>query len=44
MYSVYMHNFIYNFHRPQINYQGRDEENFSTRFAPFIGERNVIGI
>jgi len=37
-------NFIYNFHRPQINYQGRDEENFSTRFAPFIGERNVIGI
>ena len=37
-------NFIYNFHQPQINYLGREEENFSTRFAPFINERNVVGI
>ena len=37
-------NFIYNFHQPQINFLGREEENFSTRCAPFIGERNVVGI
>ena len=37
-------NFIYNFHRPELNYLGREEENFSTRFAPFIGEHNVVGI
>lgn len=37
-------NYIYNFHQPQINFLGREEENFSTRFAPFITERNVIGI
>ena len=37
-------NFIYNFHQPKINFLGREEENFSTRFAPFINERNVIGI
>lgn len=37
-------NYIYNFHQPQINYQGREEESFSTRFAPFIGEHNVEGI
>ena len=37
-------NFIYNFHRPQINFLGREEENFSTRFAPFVNERNVVGI
>ena len=37
-------NFIYNFHQPQMNFLGREEENFSTRFAPFIGERNVVGI
>ncbi len=37
-------NYIYNFHQPQINYLGREEENFSTRFAPFINERNVVGI
>jgi len=37
-------NFIYNFHRPEMNFLGREEENFSTRFAPFINERNVVGI
>ena len=37
-------NFIYNFHQPQMNFLGREEENFSTRFAPFINERNVVGI
>lgn len=37
-------NFIYNFHQPQINFLGREEENFSTRFAPFINQSNVVGI
>ena len=37
-------NYIYNFHQPKINFLGREEENFSTRFAPFINERNVVGI
>ncbi len=37
-------NYIYNFHKPQINYLGREEEAFSTRFAPFINEHNVVGI
>ncbi|MDR0962596.1 MAG: DNA polymerase III subunit delta [Mediterranea sp.] len=35
-------NFIYNFHRKQMNYLTVQEENFSTRFAPFINERNVM--
>lgn len=37
-------NFIYNFHRPELNYLGHEEENFSMRFAPFINERNVVDI
>lgn len=37
-------NFIYNFHRPELVYMTPDEQQFSTRFAPFINERNVIGI
>lgn len=37
-------NFIYNFHKPQINFLGREEESFSTRFAPFINQRNVVDI
>lgn len=37
-------NFIYNFHTPEMSYLTPEEEAFSTRFAPFINERNVIGI
>ena len=37
-------NFIYNFHNRSITYLGSEEEAFSTRFAPFINERNVMGI
>lgn len=37
-------NFIYNLHCPQMNYLTREEQNFATRFAPFINERNVTGI
>lgn len=34
-------NFIRNYNIPSINYQTHDEAQFSTRFAPFINERNV---
>ncbi|MCR4920958.1 MAG: DNA polymerase III subunit delta [Bacteroidaceae bacterium] len=37
-------NFIYNFHRPEMTFETTEESQFSTRFAPFINERNVIGI
>ena len=37
-------NFIYNLHNPALNYLTREEEAFSTRFSPFINERNVEGI
>ena len=37
-------NFIMNFHRPELNYMTRAEEEFSVRFSPFINEGNVLGI
>ena len=37
-------NFIHNFHNPDLNYMTSDEAEFAIRFAPFINERNVIGI
>lgn len=37
-------NFIYNFHQKELTYMTPDEQNFATRFAPFVNERNVIGI
>ena len=37
-------NFIYNFHNHSISYLANEEEAFSTRFAPFINERNVMEI
>ncbi len=37
-------NFIYNFHRKELTYMTPDEQNFATRFAPFVNERNVMGI
>ena len=36
--------FIYNFHCPELNYLNTEENQFSSRFAPFINERNVWGI
>lgn len=36
--------FISNFRHPEMNYMAREEKQFTTRFAPFINERNVIGI
>ena len=37
-------NFIFNLHRKELNYLTRQEENFATRFSPFVNERNVTGI
>lgn len=37
-------NFIYNFHCWEMNYLNTKEQNFATRFAPFVNERNVMGI
>lgn len=37
-------NFIYNFHSPELNYMAEKESDFAVKFAPFINERNVVGI
>ena len=38
-------NFIYNFGRQEeLNYMNEREAQFAVKFAPFINERNVIGI
>lgn len=37
-------NFIYNFRQADLNYMRGDEASFAVKFAPFINERNVIGI
>lgn len=37
-------NFMYNFHRTDLVYMNPEEQQFSVRFAPFINERNVMGI
>jgi DNA polymerase-3 subunit delta' len=37
-------NFIYNLHCNKMNYMTIPEQNFASRFAPFVNERNVIDI
>ncbi|GAE16014.1 DNA polymerase III subunit [Bacteroides pyogenes] len=37
-------NFIYNLHQNDLTYMTISEQNFATRFSPFINERNVMGI
>ena len=37
-------NFIYNFKIESLNYMNSEENSFSTRFAPFINEKNIFGI
>lgn len=37
-------NFIYNLHCKEMSYMTLSEQNFATRFAPFINERNVMGM
>jgi DNA polymerase-3 subunit delta' len=34
-------NFILNIHQPELNYLTSLESDFSTKFSPFINERNV---
>ena len=34
-------NFVYNLRHPELNYLTREEQQFSTRFAPYINENNV---
>lgn len=36
--------FVYNFHRPEMTFMSQEEEEFTKRFAPFVNERNIIGI
>lgn len=37
-------NFIFNFKDPSLNFMNEEEQNFSKRFAPYINEKNVMGI
>ena len=37
-------NFIFNLHQRDLTYMTINEQNFASRFAPFVNERNVIGI
>ncbi|MCD7973419.1 MAG: DNA polymerase III subunit delta [Candidatus Azobacteroides sp.] len=37
-------NFIFNIQQPALNYMTQKEEEFSSRFAPFIHEKNVSGL
>lgn len=37
-------NFVYNFHRAELNYMTQDEAQFAQNFARFIHERNVIDL
>ena len=36
--------FMANFHSSELNYMNREETQFTVRFAPFINERNIMGI
>ena len=36
--------FMYNFHKPELNYLTVEEEKFAVKFSPFINEGNVIGM
>ena len=37
-------NFIYNFHSQELNYMAQKEADFAVKFAPYINERNVLGM
>ncbi|MGV8092036.1 MAG: ATP-binding protein [Mangrovibacterium sp.] len=37
-------NFIYNLKKPELVFMDEEEASFSSRFSPFINERNVISI
>lgn len=35
-------NFMYNFHTPELCYMTPNEEEFATKFSPFINEQNIL--
>jgi DNA polymerase-3 subunit delta' len=35
-------NFVYNFHRPELNFMNEQELQFATKFSSFINERNIV--
>ena len=37
-------NFMYRFQSPELSYMNRQEAQFSTKFAPFVNERNVFAL
>ncbi len=37
-------NFIFNLKNKELNYMTANEENFASRFSPFVNERNVMGV
>ena len=37
-------NFVFNLHQRNLTYMTINEQNFATRFAPFVNECNVMGI
>ena len=37
-------NFMYNFHKPELNYMTMEEMNFARNFARFINEANIVEI
>lgn len=37
-------NFIYRFQEPDLNYMNHEEASFSTKFSPFVNERNVYDL
>lgn len=37
-------NFMFNLHQKELSYMTLDEQHFASRFAPFVNERNVMGI
>ncbi|MGM9759752.1 MAG: ATP-binding protein [Parabacteroides sp.] len=37
-------NFIYRFQAPEMTYMNHAESSFSIKFAPYVNERNVIGL
>ena len=41
---VVRENFMFNFQDPSLIFMNEEEQNFSKRFAPYINEKNVMGI
>lgn len=42
--SMIRENFIFNLKQKELTYMTANEENFASRFSPFVNERNIIGI